>query len=292
MNWNLSGFADEADEAVDIQIETLQKAGMNHVDLRSVDSINIVELPVDHAKQVQEKLQGAGIKVGMYGSPIGKIDLADDFEIDVKRLKHLGEMKKVFGCEAVRLFSYYNKEEVSEQDWQNETVRRLGELSKIASDLGLVLYHENECHIFGDTIERVSVLRDELRSKYDSFRMIFDFDNYNQAMGEVWSAWEAFRDTTDAIHFKESRKMDNGEFMHVPVGDGDGHVLKIMQELADRKWEGPITLEPHLAHSPAVMKTGPSGHGNQALADMTPQEVWLVAAEAAKKLMDEVKHPA
>lgn len=290
MNWILSGFADEADEAIDIQIQTLKKANLQRVDLRSVDGINIVDLPIDHANQVQEKLTNAGITVGMYGSPIGKLDLADDFTTDVNRVKHLGKLKPIFNCDKVRLFSYYNKENLPEAQWQAETVRRLDELSKVAADVGLTLFHENECHIFGDTIDRVSILRDELRAKHDNFRLIFDFDNYNQSMGEVLSAWEAFKNVTDAIHFKDSIKMDNGEFQHVPIGQGDGNVPKIMQELADMNWSGPISLEPHLAHSPAVMKTGPSGHGNQALADMTPQEVWLVAAQAAHELLNNIKH--
>lgn len=291
MNWILSAFADEAGPTVDEQITALKNAGIDHIDLRNLEGHNITVLPLDLAKTTARKLDGAGIKLGMYGSPIGKIDIADDFDIDAKKLEHLGELKNIFGCAKVRVFSYYNKAKAPHAEWQAQCVERLKRLTDIAVRCDLVLYHENERHIFGDLAKDVAVIRDQCRAANpEHFKMIFDFDNYNQSGEDVLACWGELGDTTDAIHFKESKKQPDGKYQHVPIGTGDGHVLQIMQSLADRKWEGQITLEPHLAHSAAVMATGPSGQANQSLKDMTPPECFQIAADAAKALLAQIKH--
>lgn len=69
------------------------------------------------------KLKDAGVAVHMYGSPLSKINIVDDFKIDTDRLK------------------------------------RLRDLSGI---LGLVLFHDKESEIYGDHPEDVAVLA-ELR---------------------------------------------------------------------------------------------------------------------------------
>ena len=289
MTWTLSAFADEASQSVDEQIAVLKEAQIGCVDLRNVDGVNIVDLPVEHAKAVKEKLDAAGIAVGMYGSPIGKIDIADDFETDRKRLTHLGALREVFGAESVRLFSYFNKANAEMGDWAEESVRRLRELCEMAEDLGLVLYHENELGVFGGPLSQVEILRDEIHAQHpDRFRLIFDFDNYNQCGEDVWKNYQVLRESTHAIHLKESKRTAEGKYQHVPVGQGDGRIEEILRDLASRKWEGQLTLEPHLARSPAVVATGPHGEANASLADLSDVECFLVAAEAARGMLKRV----
>ena len=211
------------------------------------------------------------------------------FAIDQAKLEHLGRLKPIFGCAGVRLFSYYNRENASMADWQAESLRRLGALTEQAAKLGLVLYHENERHIFGDRCEQVCVLRDQLRSCHgEHFKLIFDFDNYNQSGDNVWDNWLALRDATDAIHLKDSRRMPDGSCQHVPAGLGDGRIADILADAAERGWEGPLTLEPHLSRSAAVLATNVGGEANMALRDLTPVQTFAIAAEHARQLLEQV----
>lgn len=287
MAWILSAFADEADQDMDRQIAALQEARIKSVDLRNVDGINIVDLPLDHARRVRKKLDDAGVSVCMYGSPIGKIDLADDFETDCKRLTHLGALKEIFGARAVRLFSYFNKKAgASPQEWKARSIERLTALVELAEKLDLVLYHEHEPGVYGGDLPTVRVLRDELHLLHPSrFKLIFDFDNFNQAGHDVWACYQELKDVVGAIHLKESRRQPDGAFMHVPAGQGDGQIEKILRDLASRGWQGSLTLEPHLARSPAVLATGPHGQANQFLADLSPFDCFVVAAQAAHGLL-------
>src|SRR5687768_12907414 len=95
MEWILSAFADEAGPSCEEQIVAIKRAGLKHIDIRGMDGFNISEMPVAHARQVKKKLDAGVIACNMFGSPLGKIDIADDFETDRKKLKHLGELAPI-----------------------------------------------------------------------------------------------------------------------------------------------------------------------------------------------------
>jgi sugar phosphate isomerase/epimerase len=281
MTWTLSAFADEAGGSTDDQIAALKKGGLTHIDLRGVDGHNISVIPLDAAQGAAKKLQAAGVTVAMFGSPIGKIDIADDVKADLDKLDHLGRLKDVFGCNAVRIFSYYNKGNADKKKWKAEALDRLNRLKERASKHGLVLYHENESHIFGDHPDDVAELI-PLRDR-QTFKLIYDFANYNRTGVEGWKIWQTFRGATDCFHFKDQKR--GGE--HVPMGQGDTDAARIVADAAKSGWSGPVTIEPHLTHSKAVVVTNVEGTGNKALADMTPAQTFQVAVEGAKNVLQQ-----
>lgn len=282
MTWQLSAFTDEAGDSCDAQILAAQSNGLKRLDLRGMDGFNCTVMPLDHARGVAEKLRAAGLEVGMFGSPLGKIDIADDIRVDIAKLEHLAELAPILGCRAVRIFSYYNKNNQPHDFWQLESISRLGLLKDRAKELGLTLYHENERHIYGDLCADVLEIA-QLRYK-DVFKLIFDFDNYNQSGEDVWENWTKLREVTDAIHLKDS----TAENEHVPAGQGNGKIREILTDAIARGWQGPVIVEPHLSHSGAVAATGPSGAANQAFSAMEPHESFAVAMSAAHQLLGEV----
>lgn len=280
MTWTLSAFADEAADSAADQIAALKQAKIDHVDLRSVDGINIVELPVDHAKQVKQLLDDAGVRVGMYGSPIGKTDIADDIDIELKRIDHLGKMLDVFDATNVRAFSFYNKDGVPRDEWKAQSFDKLTKLRDRAAELGLVLYHENETEVYGDHPDQVVELA-ELRN--DSFKLIYDFANYQRTGAEPWANWLRLKPTTDALHFKDQKS--NGD--HVPIGKGDTMAQEIMADAVKTGWSGPCTLEPHLFMSDAVLSTNVHGRGDTSLEGKSREELFQIAAQYAQALMSQ-----
>lgn len=280
LTWTLSAFADEAGPSSDEQIAASQKGGLKFIDLRGVDGHNITVLPLDAAEKVARKLDAAGIRVNMFGSPIGKIDIADDLKIDLDKLEHLGRLKDVFGCTAVRIFSFYNKKnKVSKDAWRQESIDRLRKLQDLAGRLGMTLYHENESEIFGDHPDDVLALAGLRDGR--SFKLIYDFANYIRTGVPGWDTWQRFVDLTDCFHFKDQKK----DGQHVPMGHGDTDAQRILDDAARRGWSGPCTIEPHLTHSKAVLATGVHGSGAKSLADMKPAETFQVAVEGAKAAM-------
>lgn len=278
MTWTLSAFADEAADSAADQIAALTQAKIDHVDLRSVDGINIVELPVDHATKVKQQLDDAGIKVGMYGSPIGKTDIADAVDIELGRLDHLGKMLEVFGATDVRIFSFYNKAGLPQDQWKQQSFDKLTKLRDCAAELGLVLFHENETEVYGDHPDQIVELA-ELRN--DHLKLIYDFANYQRTGAEPWANWQRLKPMTDALHFKDQKKSGD----HVPIGQGDTMANEILADAVKAGWSGPCTLEPHLFMSDAVLSTNVHGRGDTSLEGKSREELFQIAAENAHTLL-------
>jgi len=282
----LSAFADEAGPSCDEQIAGLQAAGLHYIDIRGIDGHNITVLPLEQAKIVRQKLDAAKITCAMFGSPLGKIDITEDVQIDLDKLKHLGTLRAILGCDAVRIFSYYNKTGKDHDAFRKESIARLRQLSALARDLGLVLYHENESHIFGDKSDDVLTIAEELRTSVNGpFRTIFDFGNYHAGGEDPWECWLKLRGVTDAIHIKDNSRTADGQMHHTPAGLGGGKIPQILADAVVRDWAGPLSVEPHLQHSAAVAATGPSGVPNQAYSAMSAAECFKIACRAAKGVL-------
>ena len=261
MTWFLSAFADEAGNSSVEQISALKNAGISRIDVRKIDGHNVSNLPLDAAKEIKQKFDAAGITVGMLGSPIGKVDIADDFQPELAKLRHLGQVADVLNCRAVRIFSYFNKKGASPQEWQKQSLDRLKQLRDLAAQLHLTLYHENERHIFGDRCPQVEVLARELRDR-KTFFLIYDFDNFHQSGDDNWANWQKLKSATDAFHLKDS----DAKNQHVPIGQGAGKARQILADALKSGWTGQLSLEPHLKHSGAIADTGPHGQANLAYA--------------------------
>ena len=285
MGWILSGFADEAASRLDEQLSACAAGGLKHIDLRMLDGYNISELPLDVAESARRQLDAAGIRVGMLGSPIGKIDVSEDAQIDLDKLAHLGELAKVFECNRVRIFSYYNRTGWPENRWAGEALSRLQRLTEQAGDLGLVLFNENESDLFGETASRVEQIADACHDG-QFFRLIFDFDNYNRAGEDVWQTWSRLGPRTDAFHLKDSTAPP--ESMHVPVGSGNGRVRDILADALRGGWSGLLSLEPHLVHSDAVAAIGRADPAHQRLKDLGAGACFQMALTAARQLLADI----
>ena len=98
-------FADEANNMIDGQIEAMKTTGIDGLEVRGVDNVNISDISIAKAREVKKKMDDAGLKVWSIGSPIGKIDIVKgSFETEVERLRRTLETAAVLGAENIRLF--------------------------------------------------------------------------------------------------------------------------------------------------------------------------------------------
>ena len=85
-------FADEASPLIDGQIAAMQRNQLQGLEIRNVDGENVSAISAGKAREVRQKLDGAGLRVWSIGSPIGKIDIEqDDFEahLDLGKYPHV-----------------------------------------------------------------------------------------------------------------------------------------------------------------------------------------------------------
>ncbi|MGJ3242226.1 MAG: sugar phosphate isomerase/epimerase family protein [Opitutales bacterium] len=274
----LSAFADEAGSDLNDQINALAEAGVRWIDLRSVGGSSIEKLPVASAEWAATELERAGIGVNMFGSPIGKIDVADSFSIDRERLDHLLHMAEAFSCRSVRFFSYRNQaHQLPPARFEADVFRRVEKLLAVAESEDLLLFHENEGGLYGEGTEQLLRLA-ETFGPHPSFRMIFDFANLTSQGEAAWPAWERLRDHTHAFHLKER----DGDRHHVPVGHGCGEVVRILTDARARGFDGSLTLEPHLRFSSLAW-----GPDNRPLDQWSAADAFQLAAEAGRDVCEQ-----
>lgn len=234
---NIYAFADEAGQAVDSQIAAMKRNGLRGLEIRGVDGTNVSDITLDKAREVKDKLSVNGLVTWSIGSPIGKINITDDFSQHLDKFKHTLEIANVLEAKNVRLFSFYIPEGVNPDDCKGEVIDRLGEFTLAAKNSGIALCHENEKGIYGDTPERCL----EIHKTLPLIRGIFDPANYVQCGVDTLKAWELLKNYIKYMHIKDSR-LDGSV---VPAGEGAGTVRFIANDFISRGGND-FTIEPHL----------------------------------------------
>ena len=113
-------FADEASPNINEQITALKRNGLNGLEIRNVDGVNISDITIEKAKEVKQKLQENGLVTWSIGSPIGKIDIEkDDFKAHIEKFKHTLEIANILESKNIRMFSFYMPEGKDASDYKN-----------------------------------------------------------------------------------------------------------------------------------------------------------------------------
>jgi len=72
---NIYAFADEASASIDMQIAAMKRNGLQGLEIRNVDGVNVSDITLEKAQEVHQKLKAAGLKVWSIGSPLGKVKI-------------------------------------------------------------------------------------------------------------------------------------------------------------------------------------------------------------------------
>ncbi len=242
----LSGFADEISQELEEQLETLKKLEIKFFDLRQMWGKNVLDLTDEECKKIKERINAENIKISAIGSPIGKSTIDQPEEFELKRLKRATELAEFFNCKYIRVFSFYPPEGKNIADYRDEVIRRMkGWVDWLTKENknNIILTHENESHIYGDTAERCIDLMENLYC--DKLINCFDPANFiNVGMKDIFNTcWLPLRKYTGYIHLKDC--LDDQKTI-VPCGEGIGDVEKILVDAYQNGYDGFFALEPHL----------------------------------------------
>ena len=241
--WVMSGFADEIDPDLETQCAVLDDLGIRYLELRSAWDVNVLDLTDEQVAEVKHILDAHGIGVSSIGSPIGKINVTDDFDEHLRRMDRAVEVAQILGAPYIRVFSFFLTADQRPEDHRDEVVRRMSALAERAAAGGVVMLHENEKEIFGDVPARVHDLVTAVDSP--ALRLAWDAANYVQCgVVPFPEAYALLRPYTDYIQVKDA-VLATGEV--VPAGEGDGRLRVTVRALADDGDEGFVSMEPHLS---------------------------------------------
>ena len=236
----ISGFSDEIDSNIVAQFETLNRLNIKYFEPRGINGKNISTLNDKEVNELKEKMEIYKIKASSIGSPIGKIYVEDDFEEHFETFKKVVKIAKELETKYIRIFSFYTKDGEWTTEKRNEVFNKLKTMIAYAKENDIVLLHENEKDIYGDTVDRCADLMDNLYC--DNFKAVFDPANFVQSKQDTKYAYEKLGKYIEYMHIKDS--MADGKV--VPAGMGDGNIEYVLKKLFDKGYDGFISLEPHL----------------------------------------------
>lgn len=241
--WPLSGFGDEIDPDPAVQAAVLLALGASHIEVRSAWGTNVSELDAGQVARLREILDGKGLKVSAVASPIGKVDVSLPVEHELDRLKQIISVAKGLGAGYIRIFSFYRADGVSAEEIRGEVLARMGALAALAEQSGVVLLHENEKGIYGDTPERVLDIMQSVDSP--ALRIAWDNANFVQVGVKPYTdGYAMLRPYLEYFQVKDALST-TGEV--VPAGEGDGELDATIAALNADGFTGFASLEPHLA---------------------------------------------
>ena len=240
--WTVSAFADEIDDALETQCQTLALLGIGCVELRSAWGVNVSDFDVAMTDDTSAVLGKYGIKVSSIGSPIGKIGVTEPFEPHLVRFENVLRVATELQAPFVRVFSFFIPEGEDPALHRTEVLTRMSALAKLAERHRVVMLHENEKDIYGDVPRRCLDLVEAVASPW--LRLTWDPANFVQCgVRPFTDAYASLRPHLEYVQVKDAH-LATGEV--VPAGHGDGEVVETVRALRDDGFDGYFSLEPHL----------------------------------------------
>jgi sugar phosphate isomerase/epimerase len=241
----LSGFADEISPDPAEQLATLAAESMAHLELRGAWSVNVADFTDEQVAAFRAAVDGAGVRVSAIGSPVGKIPVGAPLGPELERMRRVADVAAELGTAIVRVFSFFIPVGDPPERYRQQVIDRMGALAGIAEDRGLVLAHENEKEIYGDTPDRCADVITAVGSP--ALRATFDAANFVQCGVRPHSdAYALLRPFLVYLQVKDALAA-TGEV--VPAGEGDGQLRETLTALRDSGFAGFVSLEPHLAQA-------------------------------------------
>lgn len=240
--WMLSGFGDEIDADPRVQLAVLKALGARHIEVRSAWGVNVVDLDDEQLKSLRGVVVDSQMSVSAIGSPIGKVDVALDADLEVKRLRRIIRVANALETPYIRIFSFYRDEGVAVESIRDDVMVRMRLLAGEAEKSGVTLLHENEKGIYGDTPQRVLDIIESVGSS--ALRVAWDSANFVQVGVKPFTdGYAMLRPHLEYLQVKDAA-FATGEV--VPAGQGDGELRETLTALRDDGYTGFASLEPHL----------------------------------------------
>lgn len=277
----LSAFADEYSPDPKLHAAFLEKEGVGYIEPRFVNGVNVVDLKDDELAEYKRILDAHGIRASALGSPLGKINLSDDFAAHLEKAKRAFNAANVLGADKVRMFSFYLDGRTRE-DARPEVLEKLTALLDLADAYGLTLCHENEAKIYGESHE---MCRD-LITALPRLKATFDMGNFVlDGCRPYPDAYNLLRDDIAYFHIKDS--LSAGAI--VPAGKGEAQIKEILTaHAAYSPTPFFISLEPHLETFSGLNKLVGKTFENPYKFD-SPEAAFEYALNALKEIIAEVE---
>ena len=138
------------------------------------------------------------------------------------------------------MFSFYFPQNNSRSECRSEVIDKLGRMIDLAKEYRIVLCHENEADIYGESPEMCLDLAEVFRG---DLKCVFDMGNFVLGGYNVSDAYAKLKEHIQYFHIKDALSVG----AIVPPGCGEGMIAEILKDYTQSaKQDVFLTLEPHL----------------------------------------------
>ena len=242
----ISCFSDEIASRFDDQLRVISDLGMNFFEVRTVDDIPVLSLSDFTCREIRKKADDLGMTITCVASPIGKNPVSFPLDESVEQVKRASEIAEFFGCNKIRIFSFFKEEGRTLDEEINMSAERLCAMAETAKDFGTVLVMEGGHNTVGEHGKDSLTLFQRVNNA--SLRCAFDAAAF-VASGDtpLTDCLPQLLPYVEYMHMKDCRF---GESKRVVVGEGDGQIDKILDQVRDMDLV--LSLEPHLDYAGAT----------------------------------------
>ncbi len=243
-NFKLTGIGDESADEIEKQLEMHENLGWDYIEIRNVNRTVIDNLDENMFSQMIDLLEEKEIKVSCLASDVGKLKLGEEgesFSRDIDSLHKLISFARRLDCEFIRIMGY-RQGDLKPQEWRDESIKRLKELSSIAEKNNIYLGLENCVGWHAESGEKMK----EVLLEVDSPGLVCLFDTGNPSPEDVWDYYQEVKDFIKYIHLKD-RKNDEKGFTY--PGEGQSQIKKILKDQYKEGYKGFVSIEPHMSSS-------------------------------------------
>ena len=276
----ISAFADEISDNFIEQLEGLNANNVKYMEIRGVNGKNISALSHDEMVEAKKLLDKYGIKVSSIGSPIGKVDVDSDFDAHLKVFENILDAAKILDAKYIRIFSFFLPKEDRKGDGykkhRDKVIARLEKFVELADKAQVILCHENESDIYGQSPEACL----DLMKHFDG-RIKCVFDHANFIVGGFTPYPDAFNMLSEYIEYLHIKDASSEGIM--PAGLGDGRIKETLADLYAKGFDNFLTVEPHLSVFKGLEELGGSDKVKNKF--KTKEEAFKVAVDSLRAIL-------
>lgn len=239
----VSAFADEYSSVFEEQCAAMRRLGVGWIELRGADGKNVGSMTEEDTDRIGGLLGSYGVKVSSIGSPLGKIKITspeEELEEHMKKAERVFGTAVKLGARYVRVFSFYIPRGEDRGPYRESVLKYMRRMADAAGRRGLLLCHENEAGIYGESPEECEELLSELDGQ---IRAVFDMGNFVLCGHDPLKGYGLLKDRIEYFHIKDA--MYSGAV--VPPGKGEAGIEEILGDFSSGvSSDYFVSLEPHL----------------------------------------------
>jgi len=246
---NFSGIADEAGKDLATQIRAHKALGWDYIEVRNIDGTQFTDISHEKFDEVCRQLAEADIKVSAFASGIANwaTKISDPFEKSVETLQRAIPRMKKLGTKFIRVMSYPN-DNLPDDQWRDEAVRRFKELGKIAEEAGIILMVENCDGWASARAENYGQFFQLVNSP--AVKAVYDTGNAaSHGHSNTWDWYQNAKPHIAYIHIKAHSGGQNGQkgdHVFPDSGESNSKVEETLRDAFAGGYDGFISIEPHM----------------------------------------------